>query len=222
MERTPAVIFDRDGTLASVAYIAPATRNRQDWAAFNAALPFDAPVPVVAALLRSIRPGVKRIVTSGRMAGDYRGDYRRWGLMWSWLRKHDLPVDLLYMRNGGDTRSDSVVKLEMYERRISPYYDVRYVIDDRQQVVDMWRSLGLPVLQVKDPGILPPIARQVHHPADLVDHLRDCTQVTGVVVQDGNADGLIEQLLIEGWTWDERPAESVGGKRIRYLRTPNA
>lgn len=159
--RTPAVIFDRDGTLASVAYCAPSDRSDASWAAYNAALPFDAPVPHVAALLRSIRPGVVRIMTSGRAAGDYRGDTRRRSLMVAWLRKHDLPIDVLIMRKGGDQRRDSIVKREMYDDLIAPRFDVRYVVDDRQQVVDMWRDdLGLPVLQVVDPDILPAIAQQ--------------------------------------------------------------
>lgn len=160
MDKPQAVIFDRDGTLASVAYVAPTDRSGHAWRQYNAALPFDAPVPVIAALLRSIRPGVVRIMTSGRAAGDHVGDTHRRGLMIAWLRKHDLPIDVLIMRKGGDQRRDSIVKREMYDDLIAPRFDVRYVVDDRPQVVDMWRDLGLPVLAVKDPDILPPIARQ--------------------------------------------------------------
>lgn len=157
MYKQPAVIFDRDGTLASVAYVAPKDRSDASWAAFNAALPFDAPVPQVAALLRSIRPGVARIMVSGRMEGDWPGDRRRRIAMIDWLVKHELPIDALIMREGGDTRHDSVVKRELYERFIFPKYDVRYVIDDRPQVIDMWRELGFTVLKVTDPNILPRI-----------------------------------------------------------------
>lgn len=157
-ERRPAVIFDRDGTLASVAYCAPNDRSSGSWAAYNAALPFDAVVPVVAGLLRSIRPGIVRIMTSGRAAGDWKGDNRRWFLMRDWLLKNDLPIDYLFMRQGGDQRRDSIVKREIYERFIEPNFNVLYVVDDRQQVVDEWREIGLKVLQVVDPGILPPIA----------------------------------------------------------------
>jgi hypothetical protein len=156
--KQPAVIFDRDGTLASVAHVAPKDRSQDSWGAFNASLPFDAPVPVVAGLLRSIKPGVVRIMTSGRSQGDYPGDRRRLYQMRDWLSKHDLPIDLVIMRPGGDQRRDSVVKRQMYDQIIAPRFDVRFVVDDRPQVVDMWRDLGLPVLAVKDPGILPPIA----------------------------------------------------------------
>jgi len=158
--KQPAVIFDRDGTLASVAHVAPTDRDNASWAAYNAAMPFDAPVPHIAALLRAIRPGVVRIMTSGRAQGDYPGDRRRLFQMRDWLAKHDLPIDVLIMRQGGDQRRDSIVKREMYDDLIAPFYDVRYVVDDRPQVVDMWRDIGLPVLAVRDPGILPPIANQ--------------------------------------------------------------
>lgn len=156
--KPPAVIFDRDGTLASVAYCAPTTKDSGAWANYNAALRFDAPVPAVAALLRSVRPGVTRIMTSGRMGGDHPGDRRRQFAMQDWLAKHDLPIDLLLMRDGGDHRVDSVVKRQMYLDRIAPFYDVRLVVDDRPSVCDMWRDLGLHVIQVVDPDIQPPIA----------------------------------------------------------------
>ena len=54
----------------------------------------------------------------------------------------------LFMRADGDVRQDSVVKREIYEREIAGTYEVRWVFDDRQQAVDMWRSIGLTVLRV--------------------------------------------------------------------------
>ncbi len=158
--RQDAVIFDRDGTLASVAHVAPTDRSTSSWRNYNAALRFDAPVPVVVGLLRSIRPGVVRIMTSGRAAGDRVGDNHREIAMRDWLHKHDLPIDILHMRQGGDQRRDSIVKREMYEELIEPFFNVLFVVDDRQQVVDEWRAIGLPVLQVTDPGIMPPILEQ--------------------------------------------------------------
>jgi len=99
-------------------------------------------------------------MTSGRAEGDRHGDRHRKFALQDWLYKHSLPIDLLIMREGGDQRIDSTVKQEMYFEQIEPYFNVLLVVDDRQQVVDMWRDLGLRVLQVKDPDILPPIARQ--------------------------------------------------------------
>ncbi len=150
--RTSAVIFDRDGTLAIVAWCRPDDKSAESWARFNRALPFDAPVPTVAGLLRSIRPGVARIMTTGR-TDDLRIQ------MAQWIRKHDLPIDRLLMRRAGDHRVDSTVKQEIYDRFIKPFYEVILVVDDRESVVQMWRSNGLHVIQVIDPDITPNILR---------------------------------------------------------------
>ena len=49
----------------------------------------------------------------------------------------------------GDRRKDSIVKRQMYERAVANTFDVLFVLDDRNQVVDMWRKeLGLPRFQV--------------------------------------------------------------------------
>lgn len=68
-----------------------------------------------------------------------------------WLGKHVMISDFsLLVRKEKDYRKDSIVKKEIYENSIAPYYNVRFVLDDRQQVVDMWRSLGLKCLQVAE------------------------------------------------------------------------
>jgi hypothetical protein len=40
------------------------------------------------------------------------------------------------------------VKLEIFDREIRHKYNVVAVFDDRRQVVEAWRSLGLSVFQV--------------------------------------------------------------------------
>ncbi|UFH54657.1 AAA family ATPase [Spirosoma sp. KNUC1025] len=55
----------------------------------------------------------------------------------------------LFMRPKNDNRKDSIVKHELFERHIAGQYYVELVVDDRQQVVDMWRrTLGLTCVQV--------------------------------------------------------------------------
>jgi predicted kinase len=54
----------------------------------------------------------------------------------------------LFMRKAGDDRADYVVKYEIFDREIRDNYDVRLVLDDRDQVVDMWRGIGLQCWQV--------------------------------------------------------------------------
>jgi predicted kinase len=67
-----------------------------------------------------------------------------------WLHMHGLVYAQLHMRPDDDTRKDYIVKQEIYERCIKGKYNIKFILDDRQQVVDLWRSLGLTVLQVAE------------------------------------------------------------------------
>lgn len=65
-----------------------------------------------------------------------------------WLADHSIRYDLLLMRPRGDNRNDAIVKRELFDEHIRHNYDVTFVLDDRNRVVDMWRGLGLKCLQV--------------------------------------------------------------------------
>lgn len=54
----------------------------------------------------------------------------------------------LFMRAEGDQRLDAIVKLELFNEHIRNNYNVRYCVDDRAQVIRMYRSIGLNVLDV--------------------------------------------------------------------------
>jgi hydroxymethylpyrimidine pyrophosphatase-like HAD family hydrolase len=86
------------------------------------------------------RAGYKIIFISARDDSCFDDSYE-------WLRLNCPPFIKLYMRKTGDFRKDAVVKEEIYRKHIEPFYDVFCVFDDRNQVVDMWRSLGLKCFQ---------------------------------------------------------------------------
>lgn len=66
-----------------------------------------------------------------------------------WLDKYGVKYENLFMRKTWDKRKDSIVKKEIYEEKIKDKYNIVWVFDDRQQVVDMWRlELKLPTYQV--------------------------------------------------------------------------
>lgn len=67
-----------------------------------------------------------------------------------WLRENRIPFDELHMRPQDDMRKDSIVKRELFDKWIKNRYNVRFVLDDRDQVVKMWREMGLKVLQVAE------------------------------------------------------------------------
>ena len=65
------------------------------------------------------------------------------------LEKHALPFDLLRMRKARDNRKDALIKTEIYNQYIKDQFFVEFVLDDRNQVVDLWRKeLQLPCFQV--------------------------------------------------------------------------
>lgn len=64
------------------------------------------------------------------------------------LKKHLGVGYELHMRKTGDMRKDSIIKEEIYNDKIAPNYNVFLVLDDRDQVVQFWRSKGLTCFQV--------------------------------------------------------------------------
>jgi predicted kinase len=65
-----------------------------------------------------------------------------------WLATNNIRYDELWMRETTDQRQDSAVKEDLYRDHILGRWNVLFVVDDRQQVVDTWRRLGLTCLQV--------------------------------------------------------------------------
>lgn len=129
----PAVIVDIDGTLAL-----HNGRDPYDLARCGDDLPNAA---VIEATQAAAADGMTVIYCSGRESSAR-------DTTTSWLAEHVGVPGALLMREAGDRRKDSVVKRELFDTYIRDDFDVRYVLDDRQQVVDMWRGLGLTVFQV--------------------------------------------------------------------------
>ena len=68
-----------------------------------------------------------------------------------WIDKHvRLKNWALFMRATDDNRKDSIVKQEIYDAKIKDIYQIDFVLDDRDQVVTMWRANGLTCLQVAE------------------------------------------------------------------------
>jgi hypothetical protein len=64
---------------------------------------------------------------------------------------HGIYFDEIFMRPEGNNEKDSVIKKRLFEQHIRGKYYVDFVLDDRDQVVKMWRhELGLPCLQVAE------------------------------------------------------------------------
>jgi hypothetical protein len=56
----------------------------------------------------------------------------------------------LYLRRDGDFRGDEITKKEIFEKILTDGFRPQLAFDDRDQVVSMWRSIGLPCFQVRE------------------------------------------------------------------------
>jgi predicted kinase len=129
-----ALICDLDGTLALL----------------NGRNPFDAALcesdilnkPVAKVLNTFQDLGYKILFLSGRKEEHKPHTLR-------WLAQHNITFDVLELRKTDDSRMDAIVKKELFETHIANKYYVEFVLDDRNQVVDLWRNeLGLTCFQV--------------------------------------------------------------------------
>ena len=131
-----AIIVDIDGTVSH--------KTDRDIYDYKEAIN-DNPDPIVIEVIRSLeQQGYKIIFVTGRSDDCIQ-------VTREWLGIHCPPYFALYMRQTGDYRKDAIVKQEIYETYIKDQFDILCVFDDRQQVVDMWREIGLKCLQVQ-PG----------------------------------------------------------------------
>jgi len=135
---TKAILVDLDGTAAHMGTRDPFDETR---------VHEDVPDPVVAEIVQLyIRAGYWIVFCSGRTAGCYDKTS-------DWLEKHIVPGTYnwdLFMRPVGDTRADYQVKLDLFNKHIRPVYDIKFALDDRDQVVRLWRALGIKCLQVAE------------------------------------------------------------------------
>jgi predicted kinase len=126
------VICDLDGTLALVG-------DRSPYDASLCDKTDEVNIPVKVFLEHC---GVQVIFLSGR-EDKYEAPTRRF------LEHCGFGDKALYMRQTGDSRKDSVVKKELYDKHIKDKYNVLVVLDDRDQMVRMWRSeVKVPCFQV--------------------------------------------------------------------------
>jgi len=66
----------------------------------------------------------------------------------NWLIENQIHYDKLFIRGQGNNEKDSIIKRRLYDMYVKDEYQVDFVIDDRNQVVDMWRKdLGLTCFQ---------------------------------------------------------------------------
>lgn len=139
----PTILVDIDGTLADIAHRRTCLEEEPpNWAAFNDKMGDDTPNAPVVALYKTLWDSGKYdiILVSGR------GEAHR-KLTQTWLSWNEIPFDRLLMRPAKDNRADYIIKEEILEKLRAEGKDILFTIDDRDQVVEMWRKNGITCLQ---------------------------------------------------------------------------
>ncbi len=134
-----AIIVDIDGTLAHTVGRSPYdyTRVSED--------SVDLTIRELVNLCNTV--GSQILLVSGRDNSCYNTTRQ-------WLWDNSVWFDRLWMRpveavdSRGGKLPDFMIKYDIFNKHIRGKYNVQFVLDDRDQVVDLWRRLGLKCLQV--------------------------------------------------------------------------
>ena len=146
------VIFDLDGTIALIddrRKIATKPDGKINWDVFFNPdnISFDLPnLPVIQVLKMFKQQGFKIVILSGRLDNTKDATKR-------WLILNGVPFDVLQMRpntNNFKFVPDDDLKQHWLDTIFTDKDSIFAVFDDRQKVVDMWRSNGLTCFQVAD------------------------------------------------------------------------
>jgi predicted kinase len=135
-ELPPVVLVDIDGTVALMNGRSPYDMTR---------VGEDVPNHAVVAAVRAMHAAGNAIVFCSGRDDSCRDETEAWLELYV-----GVPYEGLFMRAFGDSRRDSIVKREIFDAEIRDRWRVVGVFDDRQQVVRMWRELGLTVFQVAE------------------------------------------------------------------------
>jgi len=140
----PIILVDIDGTLADGThrqhYVTRPEGEKKDWDSYYEALSYDEPISFVMRWVRKLAEDHTICLVSGR-PDTYQRETMNWLIKWA------VPYDYLFMRSGGDHRPDTEVKAKILKH--IPRDLLQFVIDDRPQVIRMWRENGVKVYPVR-------------------------------------------------------------------------
>ena len=144
------IIFDLDGTLALIdkrREVSTKPNGKLDWGKFfnSTNIKLDEPnLPVIKMAQLFSEQGFNIVILSGRSNKTETATR-------SWLSKNKVPFNKLIMRDSETNHftPDWVLKKNMLDEQLD-INDVFLVVDDRDRVVKLWRSLGLTTFQVAD------------------------------------------------------------------------
>jgi hypothetical protein len=142
-----AIIVDIDGTISDGSWrILGKDLSTIDWNQENLKSLHDQPFDWCVKLVNLFyKDGYKIIFLTART-----GTVECYQVTHQWLSSHlDIPYEL-FMREEHDQRDDDIIKQDIYYKHIEPSFDILFAIDDKPEVIDMWRNLGITALHCRD------------------------------------------------------------------------
>lgn len=146
--RHSAIICDLDGTLCNIEHrlkhVKHEIRKHNRWDLFNKEIPNDGLNKWCKEIISKFYGEFHDVILCSGRVDSTRDDTVLW------LEKHYINYDKLLMRHRSDFRQDYIIKEIILDFEILPRYKILFAIDDRKQVVDMWRRRGLVCLQCEE------------------------------------------------------------------------
>ena len=138
------ILCDIDGTVADLEHRRHWLKSKpKNWKAFYADVSKDAPIESTIFVIRELAKTNRIIFCTGR-SSEHKTKTVQWLEKYVHL-KQDL---LLYMRQEGDYRDDSIIKLELLDQIRRDGFDPKFVFEDRKRVKRMWVENGIFVFDV--------------------------------------------------------------------------
>ena len=139
------LIVDLDGSLCNDTHRKHLAESKK-WDEYHSLSSRDEPNDFVLTLIRKlINDNVVAVVITGR-TNDYESSTNEW------LHRLGVYAEFTYMRKFGDHRPATVLKRESLNAFLSETSstvdECVVAIEDTPVIVDLWRSLNIPVLQV--------------------------------------------------------------------------
>ena len=135
------VLCDIDGTIANNDHRQHYLEGKKDWEGFFSELSSDTPIYDVINM-------VKDLFTSGKEIVFLTGRPKKYNYSTTlWLMDYfDFEINLV-MRKNNDYRNKLIIKKELVEQNFN-LDDIDLIIDNDENLVSMWKDLGISTFQV--------------------------------------------------------------------------
>ena len=137
-----SIIIDLDGTLADCNHrLHFIEQPKKDWKSFFNHCNEDSVIEPVRELINMLKTKYMIIILTARPDISKEATVK-------WLDDNNIEYDALFMRGKNDYRKSPVVKRDLIEEMKCHDYIPVYAIEDRDDCIDMFNSLGIFTLKV--------------------------------------------------------------------------